>query len=153
MSLEARLADLGLTLPDVPMPTGPYAAFKQDGRQLWMSGMVPMSASGILHPGVVGQDVSVENAGQAAALCVMNSLSLARVALGGDLSRLAGCLKLTGYVRCAADFADQPGVINPASQRIMDLFGDAGPHARIALGVHALPAQAPVAIDLVWLVD
>lgn len=152
-AIDDRLAALGLDLPQVPLPTGPYVAYRRDGNQLWMSGMVPMTPSGVLHPGVVGDDVTVAQAQEAAALCVMNSLSLARHALDGDLARLTGCLKLTGYVRCRADFGDHPAVINAASQRVADLLGEAGAHARIALGTNSLPAASPVAIDLIWLVD
>ncbi|MEQ9813691.1 MAG: RidA family protein, partial [Azospirillaceae bacterium] len=129
-----------------------YAAWRRDGNQLWMAGMVPMTAQGILHPGMVGAEVSVDQAREAAVLCVMNSLSLAARALDGDLDRLTGCLKLTGIVRAGADFTDHPAVINAASQRVVDLLGEDGLHARIAWGTPSLPANAPVLLDIVWLV-
>jgi len=147
---KARLAELGIELPALPQPLGSYAPFATDGRLLFISGQLPLKDGKLIATGHVPTQVTLEAAQAAARQCAVNILAAASLALGGDLSKIAACLKLTGYVACPPDFTDQPKVINGASDLMKAVFGDQGRHARAAVGVGALPLGAPVEVEAVF---
>lgn len=147
--IEARLAELGLTLPEAGAPIANYVPFTISGKIIYVSGQVPRK-DGAIHPvGHLGAGVSVEDAKAAAQQCFLSVLAHAKVAAGGDLDRIARVLRITGYVNSTPDFGDQPSVINGASDCAVAVFGDAGRHARSAVGVAALPGGAAVEVEAI----
>ncbi|MDE0572264.1 RidA family protein [Demequina sp. B12] len=151
MSASARLAQLGITLPEVATPVGTYVPAKIHGDLVYTSGQLPLVDGELLAVGVVGQrsgDVSPERALECARASVLNALAAAAQAAGG-LDSISGILKITGFVASAPGFTAQPAVINGASGILADVFGEQGRHARSAVGVASLPLGAPVEIELV----
>lgn len=136
------------TLPDVPTPVANYVPWVLVGDLLYTSGMLPMKDGQLLYTGQLVDDAAVAKGQEAAKLACMNSLSAAKAALG-SLDRVKQVVKLTGYVSSAAAFTDQPLVINGASDLLVEVFGDAGRHARAAVGVASLPKNASVEVDLI----
>lgn len=148
-TIEARLAQLGLTLPPAPNPVANYVPYAVAGNLLFISGQISKAADGTIVTGLLGRDVTVE-AGQAAArLCALNILAQAKAALG-DLDRVAQVMRLTGFVAATADFADHPKVVNGASDLMVEVLGDAGRHARSTVGVANLPADAAVEVEAMF---
>lgn len=148
--IEERLAAMGLELPEAAAPAANYVPFTISGKQVFVSGQLPMRDGKVAHTGRLGDGVSVEEGDAAAALCAVNLLAQAKNACGGDLSKLARCLKLGGFVACTPDFTDHPKVVNGASNLIADAMGDAGQHARFAVGVSSLPFGASVEVDAIF---
>jgi enamine deaminase RidA (YjgF/YER057c/UK114 family) len=146
----ARLAALGIELPKLAAPIGAYAPYVIDGRLLFIAGQLPTKDGKLVATGKVGAEVSLAVAQAAARQSAINILAAAQAAVGGDLGRIAACLKLTGFVACDPGFTDHPQVINPASELMGQVFGEAGRHARAAVGVASLPLGAPVEIDAVF---
>lgn len=146
---EARLAELGLTLPDPSVPVANYIPYTASGTTLYVSGQIPRKGGAIWPVGRCGDNVSVEDATEAARLCFLSILAHAKHAAGGDLDRVARVLRITGYVASAPGFRDQPRVINGASDCAVDVFGDAGRHARSAVGVAELPGGAAVEVEAI----
>lgn len=146
--IEARLKELGLELPEAAAPVANYVPYVIDGKQLWIAGQVPFWNGAIKYTGVVGQDVSVDEAVDAARVCALNILAQSKAALG-DLDRIARVIKLGGFVNGAPGFTDQPKVINGASDLLVDVLGDKGLHARSAVGAGGLPLGVPVEVDAV----
>ena len=146
--IEARLKELGLELPAAAAPVANYVPYVIDGKQLWIAGQVPFWNGAIKYTGVVGQDVSVDEAVDAARVCALNILAQTKAALG-DLDRIARVIKLGGFVNGAPGFTDQPKVINGASDLLVDVLGDKGLHARSAVGAGGLPLGVPVEVDAV----
>jgi enamine deaminase RidA (YjgF/YER057c/UK114 family) len=149
MSIEARLAELGITLPDAPAPVANYVPFVLSGNLLFVSGQVSADANGPIR-GKLGADMSVEAGTEAARRCAISLLAQAKKACGGDLSRIRRVVKLTGFVNSTPDFTDQPKVVNGASDLMVDVLGDAGRHARAAVSATALPLGVAVEIDAVF---
>jgi enamine deaminase RidA (YjgF/YER057c/UK114 family) len=152
---EARLVALGVTLPVPAAPVANYAPSTQSGRLLFISGQLPFGPDGKVakaHIGKAGGAVSLEDAQAAARLCAINVLAQAKAALGG-LDRLSRCLRLTGYVAAAADFVAIPGVVNGASDLMVEALGEAGRHARSAVGVAQLPLDCVVEIEATFEID
>jgi enamine deaminase RidA (YjgF/YER057c/UK114 family) len=147
-AIDARLADLGVTLPDAPAPAANYVPFVRSGELLFVSGQLPMGPDGFVK-GLVGADMDVETAAGAAKLCAIALIAQARKACDGDLDRVRRVVKLTGFVNSAPGFGDQPKVINGASDFLVAVFGDKGRHARSAVGA-ALPFGAAVEIEAVF---
>lgn len=143
---ETRLAELGVSLPDAPMPAANYVPYVQVGDIVYVSGQISM-ADGALITGKVGSDLSVEQGADAAQACAISLLAQVKAACGGDLDRLVQVVKLTGFVNSPADFADQPKVINGASDFLVAALGDAGRHARSAVSAAALPLNVAVEIE------
>jgi enamine deaminase RidA (YjgF/YER057c/UK114 family) len=143
---ETRLSDLGLTLPDAPAPAANYVPFVQSGKMLFISGQISNSPDGLIR-GKLGADMDVEAGVIAARSCALALIAQARVACGGDLTRIARVVKLTGFVNCTPDFTDQPKVINGASDLMVAVFGDAGRHARAAVGAPSLPLGVAVEVE------
>lgn len=147
-SPEERLVELGLTLPEVTAPLAAYVPTVRTGDHVYTSGQLPFSEGGLPATGKVGADVTPEKAKELAALCALNGIAAVRAEVE-DLSRVVRVVKLVGYVASAPDFTGQPGVINGASELIGDVFGDAGLHARSAVGVAALPLDSPVEVEMI----
>jgi len=147
MSAEARLAALGLTLPPAAAPVANYIPFTIAGRILYVSGQVPRRDGRLWPIGQVGAAISVEEAKAAAENCFLAVLAHARTAAGGSLDGVARVLRITGYVNSAPGFGDQPLVINGASDCAVAVFGEAGRHARSAVGVSALPGNVAVEVE------
>ena len=141
--VEARLRELGIELPDAPAPAASYVPTIRSGSLLYVSGQVPMENGSVRYLGKAGVDVSLDDAVAAARLCAINIIAQVRQALV-DLDRVIRVIKLTGFVNSTPDFTDQPKVINGASDLMVDVFEDKGPHARSAIGVASLPLGATV---------
>ncbi len=144
--IEARLAEMGVALPAAPAPAANYIPFVQVGEVLFVSGQISM-AEGALITGRLGETMTVEEGQLAARTCAINLLAQVRAACGGDLDRLVRVVRLGGFVNCTADFTDQPKVINGASDLLAEALGEAGRHARTAVGVPSLPMGVAVEID------
>ena len=148
MSIEQRLSEAGIELPEVPSPIASYVPVKIAGGLAFVAGQIARGDGGVLHPGKVGSDVSVEQAQEAARLCALQALSALREALGG-FDRLAGIAKVEVFVASATGFTDQALVANGASDVLSEIVGAAGVHARAAVGVAELPLGACVEVALV----
>ena len=146
--IEARLQELGIELPEAAAPVANYVPYVIDGKQLWVAGQVPFWNGAVKYTGVVGQDISIDEAVDAARVCALNILAQTKAALG-DLDRIARVIKLGGFVNGAPGFTDQPKVINGASDLLVEVLGDKGLHARSAVGAGGLPLGVPVKIDAV----
>jgi enamine deaminase RidA (YjgF/YER057c/UK114 family) len=144
--VEGRLAKLGITLPQPNAPIANYVPFVRVGDLLHISGQVSLDAQGGIC-GVVGQDVSTEQALKAARLCGVNLIAQMKAACAGDLSRVVRVVKLNGFVQAGPDFFDIPQVVNGASDLMVQAFGEAGRHARSAVGVYRLPRNFAVEVD------
>ena len=146
-SPEERLKDLGYELPAIPRPAGSYVPAARAGSLLFTAGQLPFKEGALAYVGKVGREVSVEEAQQAARLCAINALAAVEAEAG--LENVRRVVKVTGYVSSAADFNNQPMVLNGASELLGEVFGEKGIHARSAVGVAELPLDAPVEIELV----
>jgi enamine deaminase RidA (YjgF/YER057c/UK114 family) len=150
--IAKRLAELGLEIPSPVAPVANYVPFVITGRELFISGQVSITPSGVIK-GKLGADMTAEQGADAAKACAVNLIAQMKAALGGDLDRVKRIVKLTGFVNCASDFIDQPKVINGASDLMVAVFGEAGRHARAAVGAPSLPLGAAVEIDAVVEID
>lgn len=148
-SAEARLAQLGITLPEAPKPVASYVPAVVSGRTVYVSGQVPFAGGALAHTGLVGRDISVEDAAGDARVAALNALAVLREAAGGSLDAVARIVKVTVYVASSEGFHAQPLVANGASDLLVEVFEDAGRHARAAVGVAALPLGATVEVELV----
>ena len=149
MTFEARLAELGITLPGPFPPHDPLDAVVEHGGRMRTSGQLPRNHEGVLvHPGTLGADLSVEQGAEAARWCALNALSMLRAELGG-LDRIERVLTVLGFVACAPGFAQQPAVVDGASQLLAEVFGEAGRHARASVGAPELPLGSPVEVELI----
>lgn len=149
-SIAQRLQELGIELPTPAAAAGSYLPVRRSGGLLIVSGQLPMQAGAVRYTGKLGASVSLEDGEAAARLCAVNILAQVKAALDGDLDRLGGCLRLGGFVACTADFVDQPKVINGASDLMVAVLGDAGRHARAAVGVPSLPLDAAVEVEAMF---
>ncbi len=146
--IDARLAELGITLPDAPAPAANYVPYVQAGDMLFISGQISAGPDGLIK-GCLGGNMDVEGGAKAARQCGIAILAQARAALGGDLDRIVRVVKLGGFVNSTADFTDQPKVINGCSDLMVEVLGDAGRHARAAVSTPSLPLGVAVEIDAV----
>lgn len=147
-SPEERLAALGLTLPEPRAPVANYVPFVRSGGSLYVSGQVSTDAAGGVR-GVVGEDVSADEAKRAARICGLNLIAQMKAALDGDLGRVVRIVKLCAFVQAGPGFFDIPQVANGCSDLMVEAFGDAGRHARSAVGVYRLPLNFAVEVDAV----
>jgi enamine deaminase RidA (YjgF/YER057c/UK114 family) len=150
MTPEAKLASMGLTLPEIPMPLANYVSFKRDGHTLYLSGQGPRRSDGSMATGKVGRDVSTEEAYEHAKLVGLGLLAAAKAA-AGELSKVE-VLKVLGMVNAVPEFTDQPKVINGCSDLFVAVLGERGRHARSAVGMGSLPLQITVEIEAIMLV-
>lgn len=147
-SPEQRLAELGLQVPSVAAPVAAYVPALRTGSYVYTSGQLPLRDGDLIRTGKVGADVSAEEAYECAQQCMLNALAAVRAEVG-ELSAVAQVVKVVGFVASAPGFTGQPQVVNGASELLGKVFGDAGQHARSAVGVAVLPLDAPVEIELV----
>jgi enamine deaminase RidA (YjgF/YER057c/UK114 family) len=147
-SPDERLAALGLTLPPVVAPLAAYVPAVRSGTTVYTAGQLPLVDGQLPSAGKVGAEVSAVEAAALARTCALNALAAAASVAGG-LSSIKRIIKLTGYVASAPDFTGQPQVVNGASELLLEIFGDAGRHARSAVGTAVLPLNAPVELDLI----
>jgi len=145
---EERLADLGLVLPEVVPPVAVYVPAVRTGAYVYTSGQLPMADGALLATGKVGAEVTPERAKELAARCALNALAAVKAEIG-DLAKVRRIVKVVGFVASTPEFTGQPGVVNGASELLGAVFGDAGVHARSAVGVAVLPLDAPVEVELV----
>lgn len=146
-AIESRLEAMGLSLPKAAAPAANYVPFTVCSGIVMVSGQLPMLDGKIHTLGKLGDTVGIEQGQEAAKYCALNLLAQVRNACGGDLSRLKRCLRLGGFVACLPSFTDHPKVVNGASDLIVAALGDAGRHARFAVGVASLPFDAAVEVD------
>ncbi len=147
MSVAQRLADLGITLPEVPAPVAAYVPAVRTGAHIYTSGQLPFADGQLLHTGLVGAEVTPADAVACARQCALNALAAVASQAGGlDAVRI---VKVVGFVASAPGFTAQPQVINGASELIGEVLGDYGVHARSAVGVAALPLNAPVEVEVI----
>ena len=149
---EQRIEELGLTLPGVAAPVAVYVPAVRTGDYVYTSGQLPMVDGKLALTGKVGAEVSPEQAKELAARCALNALAAIRAEIG-DLAKVRRVVKVVGFVASTPDFTGQPGVVNGASELLGEVFGDAGVHARSAVGVTVLPLDAPVEVEVVVEVD
>jgi enamine deaminase RidA (YjgF/YER057c/UK114 family) len=146
--IDARLKELGITLPTPATPAANYVPFVQTGALVFTAGQVTFNAAGKLeYIGKLGRELGIDEGYQAARLCAINVLAAVRAACGGDLDRVVRCVKLVGFVNSTPDFTDQPKVINGASDLIVSVFGDKGKHARSAVGMGSLPLGVATEVE------
>jgi enamine deaminase RidA (YjgF/YER057c/UK114 family) len=148
-AIEGRLKELGIVLPQAAAPAANYVPYVISGNLLYLSGQLPMENGKVGVTGHLGRDVDVAGGQRAAELCAINILAQAKAALGGDLGRIKRLIKLNGFVASTPDFVEQHLVINGASNLLANVLGDAGKHARAAVGMAALPFNAAVEIDAI----
>ncbi len=146
--IDARLAALGITLPDAAAPAANYVPYVVSGNLVFVSGQIPLR-DGNMIIGKLGADADIDTGREAARVCAINILAQVRAACGGNLDRVRRIVKLGGFVNATPDFTDAPEVINGASDLIVEIFGDAGRHARFAVVVASLPRGVAVEIDAV----
>jgi enamine deaminase RidA (YjgF/YER057c/UK114 family) len=148
MSFERKLNELGITLPEAPKPVATYVPAVQAGDLLFLSGVLPFRNGAVLYPGRLGDSVTVEQGTEAAREALLNALAIVRDRVSG-LDRVRQIVRLVGYVASEVSFTRQPAVVNGASDTLVAIFGDAGRHARVAVGVAVLPLNACVELEMV----
>jgi len=146
--VSVRLAELGITIPEVAKPVAAYVPAMTSGNLLFTAGQLPFVDGRLVATGKVGAEVSAAQAAELAGICVLNALAAAQSVLG-SLDRVTRVVKVNGFVASAPDFIGQPQVLNGASELLAKIFGDKGLHARAAVGVAVLPLDAPVEVELI----
>ena len=149
-AIDARLAELGIEIPEAPLPAANYVPWVVTGNLIFIAGQVPFQDGKLSHVGKLGGAFSVEDGQACARIVAINILAQLKAACGGDLDRVTRCVKLGGFVNSTPDFTDQPKVINGASDLIVSIFGDRGKHARFAVSAPSLPFDVAVEIDAVF---
>lgn len=150
MTIEQKLADLGLALHEAPKPVAAYVPAVRTGNLVFVSGQLPLTGQTLLAKGKVPTQVPLDQAQAAAQQCVLNGLAALKASLGGDLTKLRRVVRIGVFVQSADDFDKQPLVANGASELLERLLGDAGRHARAAVGVNALPLNAAVEVEFLF---
>ncbi|UVO35511.1 RidA family protein [Bradyrhizobium arachidis] len=149
-TFERNLARLGISLPATASPSANYVPARKVGSQLYISGQVPSEGGKDKYTGKLGSDFSVEEGQAAARLCAINILAQVKRALDGNLERVVGVVRLGGFINAVPDFKDHPKVLNGASDLMVEVFGEAGRHARAAVGCSSLPRNVPVEVDAIF---
>jgi enamine deaminase RidA (YjgF/YER057c/UK114 family) len=152
MTFEEKLTSLGLALPEAPKPVATYVPAVQTGNLLFLSGVLPMRNGQLAFTGKLGRDLTVPEGIEAAKVAILNALAIAKQELG-SLDRITRVVKVVGHVASADGFAEQPQVLNGASDLLVAIFGDAGRHARVATGAAELPGGAAVEIEVILAVS
>ncbi len=148
MSVEARLAELGLELPEVATPAGAYVPAVISGNLVFTAGQIPLVDGKLMAEGRLGAEISAEAGKEIAQRCALNAIAAVKSVLG-DLERVKKVVKVVGFVASTPEFTAQPGVVNGASELLQAAFGDKGIHARSAVGVAVLPLNSPVEVELI----
>ena len=147
--IDKRLAELGITLPVAAKPVANYVPWVRTGNLVFISGQGPVEDGKVVYPGCLGADVTLEEGAKSARLCGINVLAQLKDACGGDLDRVKRVVKLLGFVNAAPSFKDHPKVINGASDLMVEVFGEAGKHARSAVGAGSLPLNVAVEVEAI----
>ena len=150
--IETKIHMLGRILPEIPKPLASYVPAKQSGKLVFTAGQLPLVKGDLVSKGILGQDVLVEEAHKAAQICTLNALAAIKGVIG-DLDRINQVVKVVGYVASTSTFTQQPAIINGASELLLEIFGEAGKHARSAVGMAVLPLNASVEVELIVEVD
>jgi enamine deaminase RidA (YjgF/YER057c/UK114 family) len=150
--IELKIQNLGLNLPETPKPVAAYIPAKQSGKLVFTAGQLPLVNGELISKGLLGQDVEVADANKAARICVLNALAAIKGVIG-DLDRITQVVRVVGYVASVPTFTQQPAIVNGASELLIEIFGEAGKHARSAVGMAVLPLNASVEIELTVEVD
>ena len=145
--IEENLGKIGLKLPAPPKPVATYIPAKQSGNLVFTAGQLPMVFGELISKGLLGQDVEIEDAKNAAKICTLNALAAIKGVIG-DLDRVKQIIRVVGYVASVPTFTQQPAVVNGASELLLEIFGENGKHARSAVGMAVLPLNASVEIEL-----
>jgi enamine deaminase RidA (YjgF/YER057c/UK114 family) len=148
--IDARLKDLGIALPTPPAPVASYVPFVISGKQVFISGQVTIAADGLKYVGTVGSEITLEAARDAARLCAVNVIAQLKAACDGDLDRVKRCVKVGVFVNAVPGFTQHPEVANGASDLFVEVFGDAGKHARAAVGAGSLPRNVATEVEAVF---
>jgi enamine deaminase RidA (YjgF/YER057c/UK114 family) len=149
MRIEARLKELNIALPTPPAPVASYVPYVVSGKQVFISGQVTVAPDGLKYVGTVGKDLTLEDGKAAARLCAINVIAQAKAACGGDLDRVRRIVKVTVFVNAIPGYAQHPEVANGASDLFVEVFGDAGKHARAAVGAGSLPRNVATEVEAV----
>lgn len=150
MTINKKLQDLGIILPEVLAPVANYVGFVKSGNMVFVSGQLPIENGQLKYVGKVGSQISVDEAKVAAKICAINIISQIKSACMGDLEKVKKCVKLGVFVNGDAEFTDHPLVANGASDLMVEVFGDAGKHARAAVGSGSLPRGVAVEVDAIF---
>jgi enamine deaminase RidA (YjgF/YER057c/UK114 family) len=150
MSIDSKIKELGLSLPEARDPVGSYLATKIVGKMLFVSGQISTAENGDLITGKLGRDLKTEDGYNAAKRCGLNIISQVKKACLDDFTKVKSCIKLTGFVNSTEDFTEQPKVINGASDLIASVFGDVGMHTRAAVSTNSLPLGVSVEVDAIF---
>jgi enamine deaminase RidA (YjgF/YER057c/UK114 family) len=153
MTIEERIKELNIKIPEPKEPVGAYVASKVVGNLLFISGQISIDEKGVLIKGKLGENLTTEQGYDAAKRCALSIISHAKSACKNDLSKIKSCVKLTGYVNSVSTFTEQPKVINGASELISSVFGDNGMHARAAVSTNGLPLGVAVEVDAIFEVN
>lgn len=151
--IDARLKDLGIDLPKAAAPVANYVPWVVSGRLVFISGQGPMGPGGIAFKGKLGRDLETNEGQKAARLTALNVVAQLKEAVGGDLDRVRRCVKILGFVNSTPEFNQQPAVINGASDAIVEIFGDAGRHARSAVSAPSLPLDIAVEVEAIFEIE
>lgn len=146
--IDEKLASLNIILPSPPKPAGSYVPVVISGKFVFVSGQIPIKEGKVAYLGKISKDISIEDAQKAAKLCIINALAHLKNELG-SLDKVSKIVRLSGFVNSTPEFADQPKVINAASDLLYEIFGTKGQHSRIAIGVASLPLNSCVEIDII----
>jgi enamine deaminase RidA (YjgF/YER057c/UK114 family) len=152
-SAEARMRELGLSLPNVPTPIANFVPFRRNKDRIYLAGQICEWNGVVKYRGKLGIEHGLEDGQEAARICALNLLAALREACDGSLDRVTACLRVGGFVNCAPDYLQVPQVINGASNVFYELFGEQGRHARTAIGVASLPQGAAVEVDAIFAID
>ena len=150
MNFEKKLEELKIILPEPKSPVGSYVATKISGNFLFISGQISIAENGELITGKIGKELSTQKGYEAAKRCGLSIIAQAKMACGGNLSKIKSCIKLTGFVNSTEEFTEQPKVINGASDLIKSIFGDAGFHTRAAVSASSRPLGVSVEVDAIF---
>ena len=145
--IENKLINMNLMLPEIPKPVAAYIPAKQTGNLVFTAGQLPMVNGELISKGLLGQDVEIEDAKNAARVCTLNALAAIKGVIG-DLDRIKQVVRVVGYVASIPTFTQQPAIVNGASELLLEIFGEKGKHARSAVGMAVLPLNASVEIEL-----
>jgi enamine deaminase RidA (YjgF/YER057c/UK114 family) len=148
-TIDAKLKDLGIELPEPAAPVANYVPFVQVGKHLFLSGQVPLEGGQLKYQGKVGAEISEEDGKQAARVCAINLIAQMKAATGGDLDKVKRVVRLGGFVNSTPEFGNQPEVINGASDLMVEVFGDRGKHCRTAVSAGGLPRNVAVEVDAI----
>jgi enamine deaminase RidA (YjgF/YER057c/UK114 family) len=149
VSPEEKIKELGIELPEAPLPLGSYVSVVRSGNLVFLSGILPLVRGKLIRKGKVGENIGVDEAAEDARIAVINALSVLRSYLG-SLDNVKRCVRVTGYIASTPDFTDQPGILNATSDLLFGVFGETGRHARSAVGVNVLPMNSPVEIEFIF---